>query len=348
MLFIFLTFILIRSSVGDQCPLSNYCKCSSDLTVIECLNHQLTNDFLLKLNNELSKRTLVLNLSSNSLTSIKYLSNINSLQILDLSFNKIRYLPLNFISKYPQLRSLNLQNNSLKTIPKTFQNFSNINLNLLNNQIQCTCQLKLFKNTNLLKNLRCQNNKFFDENDFCHSQQSQKIYENNSNAFCQSIQMNTSKGYFYWPRTLINKKIQIKCPFGSAAWLRNSNEYAQAWYTCSSERKWINFDVSQCAFQTNISRIFDYLSLNETNLLLNLVKYISKLNRYDIKLDDMIFLIDLIDDQQDKYKNQDKIMLIYHLTDFILQIKSQFIYSNQYQIAITRFNRIQFVCCFFM
>jgi Leucine-rich repeat (LRR) protein len=339
----FLIFlILIRFSFGNQCPLSNYCTCSSDITVIECTNRRLTNDLLLKLNSQLPKSTIVLNLSSNSLTSIKSLSNLNSLQILDLSFNKIRYLPSNIASKFPQLTSLNLQNNSLKSIPKSFKKLPNLNLNLSNNQFHCTCQLKAFKNTTVLKNLICQNNKPFDENDFCPGNKSSLnanrsvLLNNSSTGFCQSIQMNTSKGYFYWPRTLINTKIEIKCPFGSAAWLRNSNEYARAWYTCSSDRKWIHFDVSQCAFQTNISRIFDQLSLNDTTLLLDLVKYLTKINQDDIKLNDIILLIDLIEDQQEKYQNQDRIMLIYHLTDFILQIKQDFRHSEQYRIAITR------------
>ena len=339
MLLIFLSYILllIRSSCGTQCPLPTYCTCSSDLTLIECSNRQLTNEVLLKLNNQLPKSIIGLNLSSNSLTSIKSLSKLSSLQILDLSFNKIDYLPSNIISKYPQLISLNLQNNSLKSFPKSLIKLPQLNLNLINNPFHCTCQLKSFEKTNLLNHLRCQNNKPFHEKDFCTI----------NNFFCQSIQMNTSKGYFYWPRTLINQKIEIKCPFGSAAWLRNSTEYARAWYTCSSERQWIELDVSQCAFRTNLSRIFDYLVLNESNVLLNLVKYLSKINREEIKLDDMIFLIDLIDDQQEKYQHQDQIMLIYHLTDFILQIKHPFIYSEQYRLAITRLIYIYFSFFFY-
>jgi hypothetical protein len=148
--------------------------------------------------------------------------------------------------------------------------------------------------------------------------------------------MNTSKGYFFWPRTLINNKIEKKCPFGSAAWLRNSREYARARYTCSSNGKWINFDVSQCAFQSNISRVFDRLSLTETNVLLRLVKYLSKIDQKNLELFDIILLIDLIDEQQEKYKNEDRITLIYHLTDFILKIKQDFMYLYEYRMALTR------------
>ena len=353
MLSILLTFIflLIRFSLGDQCSSLNYCTCSSDKTIIQCTNRQITNDLLLTLNSQLPKSTILLNLSSNFLTSVKSLSNLNSLRTLDLSFNKIRFLPSNIFSKFPRLRTLSVRNNSLKLIPKSFKKISNINLNISNNPFHCTCQFKWLSQTNLLNNLICQNNKRFDENDFCpkknSTQQSEIISENksklndknSSNVFCQSIQMNTSKGYFYWPRTLINKKIEKKCPFGSAAWLSNSSEYARAYYTCSNRKRWIHFDVSQCAFQTNISRVLDYLSINETNFLLNLVKYLSKINQFHMKLDDIILLIDLIAEQQEKYKNQDRIMLIYHLTDFILQIKHDFIHSNQYQIAITRLEK---------
>ncbi|CAF0840600.1 unnamed protein product [Adineta steineri] len=415
MLFILIIYVLllIRLSIGDQCPSSDYCTCSSDLTIIKCTDHQLTNEILFNINNQLPESTILLNLSSNSLTTIEFLSNLNHLQILDLSYNKIHYIPTDFLSKFPHLTTLYLQNNSLKTIPKTFKKYTNINIDLLNNPFYCTCQSKWFQTHNQLKNIICQNNKPFDENDFCriknfleiYPQQAQMIYENepfilncssnskhywtlndkiypstiasslysaiiidhlqikhsgiwtchnfnsnrsisltvlqtSSNHFCPSIRMNTSKGYFHWPRTLINNKIEKKCPFGSAAWLRNSNEYARAWYMCSSSGDWMNLDVSQCAFQSNISRIFDRLSLTETNLLLRIIKYLSKIDKNNLELFDIILLIDLIDEQQVKYKNQDRIMLIYHLTDFILQIKHNFMHFREYRMALTRLRLI--------
>lgn len=404
------TFYLIRFSIGNECPtLRNYCTCSLNRTVAQCSNRQITNDILLKISDQLPKSTVILNLSSNFLTSMKNLPDINSLQILDLSFNRIQYLPSNLISKYPRLYSLNLQNNSLKTLTKSVQKVSNININLLNNPLHCTCQFKLFKEKYFFKSILCQNNKSFDENDFCDTknfleitpEKSQIVYETdqlilncssnfqpywtlnqtfyrptiakvlysavvihrlemnhsglwtchslNSNRsiwltvikrsstyFCQSTQMNTSKGYFYWPRTLINRRVAKPCPYGTAAWLRNSNEYARAWYTCSHNGQWINFDVSQCAFQTNVSRLLDYLSLNETNILLRLGKYMPEIEHNHLQLNDIILLIDLIDEHKEKYQNQDKIMIIYHLTDFILQIKNDFIFSPEYQIAVTR------------
>ncbi|CAF4094420.1 unnamed protein product, partial [Rotaria sp. Silwood2] len=107
MLFNFITYILflIQLSFGDECPSFKYCTCSSDKTVIECTNRQLTNELLLKFTNELPKSTILLNLSSNFLTSINSLSNLNSLKILDLSFNKIQYLSSNIFSQFPQLTS---------------------------------------------------------------------------------------------------------------------------------------------------------------------------------------------------------------------------------------------------
>ncbi|CAM4799983.1 unnamed protein product [Rotaria magnacalcarata] len=404
---------LIQFSFGNECPSFKYCICSSDKTIVQCSNRHLTNELLLKINNQLPKSTIVLNLSSNSLTSTKYLPNLNSLQILDLSFNKIKYLPSNIFSKFPRLISFDLRHNSLKTIPHTFQKISKINLNLSNNRFHCTCQFKLFKTNNFFKDILCQNNKQFDENDFCrvknflqiYPQQSQVVYENeqfilncssnlqhywtlnhtfypatvtsfsystviihhirmnhsglwtchsldtnqslwltvittSATYFCPSKQMNTSKGYFYWPRTLINRRVAKTCPHRTAAWLTNSNEYARAWYTCSSSGQWINFDVSQCAFQTNASRLIDYLSFNETNVLLRLGKYLSEINQNYLQLNDIILLIDLIDEQKQKYQHQDKIIIIYHLADFILQIKNDFIYSNEYQNAMGRLRLI--------
>ncbi len=373
MLFIFLTliFFLMGFSSGDQCPASKYCTCSSDLTQITCTDRQLTNSLLLNLNSQLPASTILLNLSSNSLTSIKSLSKLNSLRILDLSFNQIRYLPSNIFSKFPQLISLYIQNDSLKLLPKNLRNLSNININLSDNFLQSNPvqSQTLYENEPFILNCSSNSQHYWTlnktfypstiisssysiiivhhlqinhsgiwtcQNSNVNHSISLKVVKNSSNYFCQSIQMNTSKGYFYWPRTLVNKKIETKCPYGSAAWLRNSNEYARAWYTCSSTGQWKNFDISQCAFQTNISRIFDRLSLNETNLLLRLVIYLSKINRNEMKLDDMILLIDLIDEQHEKYQNQDRIMLIYHLTDFILQIKHDFIFIPQYQLAMTR------------
>jgi hypothetical protein len=348
MLFILIISVLVRFSFADQCPSSNYCTCSSDLTIVICTNRQLTDESLIKLNSQLPERITVLNLSSNSLTSINSLSNFHHLQILDLSFNKIQSLPSNFSSKFPQLSSLYLRNNSLKTIPKTFKNISNINLDLSNNPLNCTCQfkwiLKWFKTIHLLNNLICQNNKQLNQNDFCQNENEQfislTILKTPLNQFCQSIQMNTSKGYFYWSRTLINKKVGKKCPYGSAAWLINSSEYARAWHTCSSKGQWIDFDLSQCAFRTNISRVFDRLSLNETNLLLRLDKYLSKIDLNLMKFDDIILLIDLIDDQYEKYKSDNQMMLIYHLTDIILQIKHDITFFDEYRMALTRLERI--------
>lgn len=371
MLFICITylFFLIGFSSSDQCPSLDYCTCSLDLTIINCTNRQLTNDLLLKINNQLPNSTISLNLSSNLLTSIKSLSNLNSLQILDLSFNKVRYIPSNIFSKFPQLTSLYIQNNSIKIFSKNpINNFLQIHpeqsqIVYENEQfiLNCSSNSKHYWTSNknfypstiksslystiIIHHLQINHSGIWT----CHSDNFNRsvfltVRKKSSNHFCQSIQMNTSKGYFYWPRTLINKKLEKKCPFGSAAWLSKPNEYARAWFTCSSNGQWKNFDISQCGFQTNISRVFDYLSINETNLLLNLIKYLSKINRNHMKLEDIILLIDLIDEQQEKSKNQDKIMLIYHLTDFILQIKHEFIFNNQYQHAITRYRKHNHFC----
>ncbi|CAF3042684.1 unnamed protein product [Rotaria sp. Silwood2] len=411
-------FYLIKHSLTEQCPSSDLCICSSDLTIITCTNRQLTDEILINLNNQFPKSTIVLNLSSNSLTSINSLTNLNNLQIVDLSYNKISYLPLNLFTKFSQLSSLYISNNLIKTIPKTFNEISNINFDISNNPLNCTCTLKWlikwFETINLLNKINCQKSKYLNENDFCLNkknflfitpEQSQivyqndpftlncssntktywtfneKFYSNNStifipylylnhsglwtchsfnlnrsislhvlniqtNHFCQSLQMDTSKGHFYWPRTLTGQIIQLKCPFGSAAWLINSYDDPKAYYTCSFNRQWIDLDLSQCAFRTNISREFDHLlSINSTNLLNKLLTYISKIDIKEFKFDDIIFLIDLIDEEQDKYiymnKNIEEIsMLIYRLTDFILQINQDFIHINEYQLAL---NRLRFI-----
>jgi len=412
-------FYFVQYSFSNQCPISNQCICSSDLTIITCTNHQLTDELLFNLNKQLPISTIVLNLSSNALTSINSLSNLTNLQTLDLSFNKIQYLPSNLFSKFPQLSSLYLSYNFLKTIPKTFNEISNINLDISNNPLNCICQLKWlikwFETINLLNKINCQKGIQLNENDFClnkksflqiYPSQSQIVYQNDpfilncssntniywtfnqeyysnkstlfiphlqlnhsglwtchslnqnrsislqvlniqTNHFCQSIQMDTSKGHFYWPRTLTGQTIQLKCPFKSAAWFINSPENANAFYTCSKNRQWTDLDLSQCAFRTNISREFDRLvSKNQTNLLSKLVTYISKINVNDFTFDDIIFLIDLIDEEQEKYiylnKNLEEIsMLIYRLTDFILQInQDDFFLIHQYQLAL---NRLRFI-----
>ncbi|UJR13650.1 hypothetical protein I4U23_000662 [Adineta vaga] len=408
-LYLLLIFYLTQYILTDQCPSTNSCICSSDLTIITCTNHQLTDDFFLNLDIQFPKSTIVLNLSSNSFSSINSLSNLDNLQTLDLSFNNLQSLPSNLFAKFPQLSSLYLQNNFIRIIPKTFNEISNINLDLSNNPLNCTCQMKWimkwFETINLRNVINCK------EKDFCLNkknflyitpEQSQIVYENDSftfncssntklfwtfnhefyssnseiflprlqsnhsglwtchslnqnrstslhvlnsqlNHFCQSIQMDTSKGYFYWPRTLTGQTIQLKCPFGSAAWF----EYqAQASYTCSKNRQWIDLDLSQCAFRTNISREFDrILSHNQTNLLSKLVTYISQLNLDEFQFDDIIFLIDLIDEEHNKYisskRNIEEIsMLIYRLTDFILQIKQNFIIIKEYQLALYRLKAI--------
>ncbi len=412
-------FYLTQYIIADQCPSSDYCTCSTDLTIITCTNHRLTDELLFNLNNQFPKSTIMLNLSSNSLTSINSLSNLNNLQTLDLSSNKIQSLPLNLFSKFPQLSSLYISSNSLKTIPKTFNEISNINLDISNNPLDCTCQLKWlikwFETINVLKKINCQKSKQLNENDFCLNKKNflhlspsqsqivyqndpftfncssntnifwmfnQEFYSNNStifiphlqlnhsglwtchslnqnrsislqvlntqtNHFCPSIQMDTSKGSFYWPRTLTGQTIQLKCPFKSAAWLINTSQDANAFYTCSTNRQWIDLDLSQCAFRTNISREFDrLLSKNQTNLLSKLLTYMSKINLTEVKFDDVIFLIDLIDEEHEKYmvskKNIDEIsMLIYRLTDIILQVdQDEFFIIQQYQLALNRLRLI--------
>ncbi|CAF3989493.1 unnamed protein product, partial [Rotaria sp. Silwood1] len=126
-------FNLINSLLTEQCPSSNFCKCSSDLTIITCINRQITDEKLINLNNQFPKSTIILNLSLNSLTSINFLTNLNNLQTLDLSYNKIHNLPSNLFTKFSQLSSLYISNNLIKTIPKTYNEISNINLDISNN-----------------------------------------------------------------------------------------------------------------------------------------------------------------------------------------------------------------------
>ena len=411
-LYLILILYFIQYSLTEQCPSSTYCICSSDLTRITCTNHQLTDEFLL--NTQFPQSTIVLNLSSNALRSINSLSNLNNLQTLDLSRNKIQSLPSNLFSKFPQLLALHLSNNSLKTIPKAFNEISNIHLDISNNPLNCTCQLKWlikwFETINLLKKINCQKEtdfSCFNKKNFLFitPEQSQIVYENDpfilncssntklfwtfnqqfyssnstifiphlqlnhsglwtchslnlnrsislhvlniqTNHFCQSIQMDTSKGHFYWPRTLTGQTIQMKCPFGLAAWSINLDQHAKASYTCSANRQWIDLDLSPCAFRTNISRQFDhFLSENQTNLLGKLVTYLSKIDLNQLKFDDIIFLIDLIDEEQEKYisskQNLEEIaMLIYRLADFILQMNQEIIVIHEYQVAL---NRLKFI-----
>lgn len=410
---------LIQTILADQCPSSNYCTCSSDLTIITCTNRRLTDEFLFNLKDQFPESTLVLNLSSNSLTSIHSLSNLNNLQTLDLSSNQIRVLPSNLFSRFPQLSSLYLPSNSLKTIPKTFNEISNINLDISNNPLDCTCQLKWlikwFETINHRRRINCQKSKQLTEKDFCSSRksflhlspsQSQVAYQNDpftlncssnteiywtingefysnqsiisiehlqfnhsglwtchslnqnrsislrilnrqTNHFCPSIQMDTSKGHFYWPRTLTSETIHLSCPFKSAAWLNNRSEEAKASHTCSMHRQWIDLDLSQCAFRTNISREFDRLiSANQSNLLSKLVNYMSKINLTDLQFDDVVFLIDLIDEEHEKYivskRNLEEIsMLIYRLTDLILQAnREEFQKIHQYRLALNQLRLI--------
>jgi len=49
MLLFIILFVIEFSSI-EQCSLSNYCTCSTDLTIVKCTDRQLTNEFLLKMN----------------------------------------------------------------------------------------------------------------------------------------------------------------------------------------------------------------------------------------------------------------------------------------------------------
>ena len=304
LIFIILLLIQSSSSSSEQCPVLNSCTCSTDLTIVKCTDRQLTNEFLLKLTNQLSNSTRVLNLSSNSFTSIKSLPKLSSLQILDLSSNKIRYLPSNLFSKYPRLISLYIQQTPLRNLPRYLRNFSVIHLNLsndfprnhlqqsqiihenepiilncssnephywtLNGQFYPSTILSSTYSTVLIHHLQVNHSGIWTcrNSQSMHHSISLTVLANSSNYFCQSTHMNTSKGYFFWPRTLINQRVETKCPHGSAAWLGDSNQYARAWYTCSSNGQWRHFDISQCGYRTNISRVLDYFSLDENNLLL--------------------------------------------------------------------------------
>lgn len=417
-IFLLSSLSLLQSSTAEQCPTSSSCTCSKDFTVVTCTNAQLTDTTFASLQSQLPSSTIVLNLSSNSLSSITRLSNLNNLQTLDVSSNRLQSLPSNLFSKFPQLSSLYAQENGIRTIPKSFNEISNINLDLSNNPLTCQCQLKWlikwFETINLLRPISCQKGSQLLESDFCstrkdflrlHPDQSQLVYENDSfvfncsstgevfwtlnsqfyssNAsvsiarvqmshaglwtchsskqnrsislhvlqvrphhFCHSIHMDTSKGHFFWPRTLTGQTIDVQCPFGSAAWLNKSTEQARAFHACSTNRQWTELDVSQCAFRTNISREFDQLTAkNDTNLLSRLVTYISKVHLEQFQFDDIMFLIDLIDEEHEKYRsspgNIDEIsMFIYRLTDYILQIDRDFAVLPQYQLALRRLRSI--------
>ena len=412
-----IVFYLFPLITTEQCPSTKFCTCSPDLTVINCINQQLTNEFLFE---KFPQSTVVLNLSSNSLTSVQSLSKLTNLQTLDLSSNRLQSIPSNIFSKFPQLSSLYLQSNFLKTIPKTFNEISNINLDISSNPLQCTCQLKWlvkwFETINLIKKINCQKSRQLTEADFCLTHpknfisispsQSQIVYENDpiifncssntntfwtfndelysnnatvfiphvqfnhsgiwtchswnlnrsislqvlslqSNHFCPSIQMDTSKGHFFWPRTLTGQTKQLPCPFQSAAWLKDSLQQAQAFYTCSRSRQWTQLDLSQCAFRTNISRQFDeILSTNQTNLLSRLIHLMSKIDLKTFLFDDIIFLIDLINDEYEhsvsRKQNLDEItMLIYRLTDLILQIPEDNLFMiKEYHSALNRLRSI--------
>ena len=377
-LFIYIAVFVALSSSNERCPFVDFCSCSADLTIVKCNNRQLTNGDLIQVNKQLTNTTIFLNLSSNSLTSIKSLPNLPSLQILDLSFNKIRYLSPILYSKFPRLISLCIRNLSLKTLPKPFKNHSTIHLHLPNSSPQTSTIL--FENNRLILNCSSSSPHYWTQNQhiypptiiassysillFPHLQSkhsgvwtcqnshsnhsiSVTILTNSSHLFCPSKQMNTSKGYFIWPQTFLNQRIELPCPHGSAAWLGDGNQYARASHTCSSNGQWTNFDVSQCGYRTNISRQIDRFSLNEKHFLLHLVKYLTEINRNAITIDDILLLIDFIADQQMKSPNSDRMMLIYHLTDLILQIQSPLTSRNDEQShrAMNRFEHIEQEIC---
>lgn len=105
MLFLYLIsiFNIIQYSLTDKCPSLNNCICSSDLTIITCVNSKLTDESLINLNIVLLKSTILLNHTSNSIKSINFLISLNNIQILDVSNNKIQYLPSNLFRKFRQL-----------------------------------------------------------------------------------------------------------------------------------------------------------------------------------------------------------------------------------------------------
>lgn len=405
-------------SQANQCPPSNYCSCSQDLTIITCSNRQINDQTLIYLQNQFPPTTIVLNLSSNVLTSIVTLPNLAQLQTLDVSNNRIQSLPSTLFSKFSQLSSVYFQRNLLKTIPKSFNRISNVQIDLSSNPLNCQCHLKWlikwFETINLLNPIDCQKGSKLMENDFCSGgnedfqispDQSQLVYENDplllncsskgnhfwtlnenfvsnnstvfiehlktnhsglwtchssnstrsinvhvfktrSQHFCPSIFMETSKGSFRWPRTLTGQTIDALCPFGAAAWFESSTSQAKAFHSCSSNRQWIDLDLSQCAFRTNFSREFDrILSKNQTNLLSKLVAWISKADLSLFQFDDIVFLIDLIDEENEKYRfDQQNIddfsMFIYRLTDYILQVEEKFQILPEYQVALRKLRSI--------
>ena len=372
LLFIYISF-LVKCSSSERCPLVDYCTCSSDLTIVKCNNRQLTNAHLIQVNRQLTNSTIFLNLSSNSFTSIRSLPNLPSLQILDLSFNPIRYLSPIIFTKFPRLISLHLRNLSVKILPKLFKNHSTIHFNLSNTSPQRP--IILHENDRLILNCSSPSAHYWTQNQHifpptiiassysiifidhfhvkhsgiwtCQNSHSNHsisltVLTNASNSFCQAVQMNTSKGYFSWPRTSLNQRIELQCPHGSAAWLGDGNQYARASYTCASNGQWMNFDMSQCGYRTNISRNFDRLSLNDKQFLVYLVKYLAEINRNEILFDDILLLIDFVDEQQRKSHHPDRMMLIYHLVDLILQIQYPLSNSWKNQQAMNRFEKDQF------
>lgn len=405
----------VTSNEFIQCPSSlRQCFCSKDLKIISCANRQINDRTFVDFVREIPRETIVLNLSSNSLTSISILPSLIQLETLDLSRNQLQTLPSNLFIKFPQLSSLFVQSNFLRTIPKSFNEISNLNLDLSLNPLNCQCSMKWivkwFETLKFVQPISCQRSTKLTEEDFCSSQrefldispeQSQIVYENDSltlncssnskvfwtfnnefvssnsivdfqrlkvndsgrwtchnsyrnrsidlhvlkirsQHFCPSIRLESSKGEFSWPRTLTGQTIRLKCPFGGAAWTNELISNVNAFYTCSIHRQWIDLDLSQCAFRTNISREFDRIvSKNETNLLAKLVQFVSQTNFDEFQVDDVIFLIDLIDEENEKYRLNRKTIdeistFIFRLTDSILQLERNFLVVSQYEKALIR------------
>jgi hypothetical protein len=137
-------------------------------------------------------------------------------------------------------------------------------------------------------------------------------------VYCPQMITKTFKGVYKWPKTMSNRTVKLECVI-------NPSNHSR--FDCLPGGKWSsNIDLTECQFESNLTRYLTEISTNEQNKRIDLDQFINNIVSNQINENDVSLIQKLI------LQNSDK-----------PEIRQQFIWLNDVLIKLNDFhlNRAQ-------